>query len=96
MKEIGRLSEEELMSYEANLKYKHDAESVFNSARNASRVEGYTEGYTEGYAEGYTEGLAVGKREGTIAIALKLKKMRLPIADITKVTGLSVEELEKL
>lgn len=33
-----------------------------------------------------------GKREGAIAIALELKKMGLPIADIAKGTGLSLEE----
>lgn len=60
--EIGKLSDEELMSYEASLKYKRDTESVFNSARKSGR------------AEGLAEGLAEGKRKATIAIGLKSLK----------------------
>lgn len=90
--EIGKLSDEELMSYEASLKYKRDTESVFNSARKS----GLAEGLAEGRAEGLAEGLAEGKRKATIAIALKLKKMGHPIADIAKSTDLSAEELETL
>ena len=37
-----------------------------------------------------------GNKEEAIAIALEFKKMGLPIADIAKGTGLTVEEIEKL
>lgn len=46
--------------------------------------------------EGIEKGIEKGKREEAIAIALEFKKMGLPIADIAKGTGLSVEEIEKL
>ena len=94
--EIGKLQHEELMSYEASLKHKRDTESVFNSARKSGRAEGLAEGRVKGLAEGRVKALAEGKRKATIAIALKLKKMGHPIADIAKSTGLSAEELEKL
>ncbi|MCY4778804.1 hypothetical protein ORI89_04010 [Sphingobacterium sp. UT-1RO-CII-1] len=46
--------------------------------------------------KGLQKGKADGKREEAIAIALEFKKMGLPIADIAKGTGLSIEEIEKL
>lgn len=46
--------------------------------------------------EGKKEGRIEGKREEAIAIALEFKKMGLPLEDIAKGTGLTVEEIEKL
>lgn len=46
--EIGKLTEEDLMSYEASLKHKRDAESVFNSALKAGRISGHAQGVIEG------------------------------------------------
>lgn len=46
--------------------------------------------------KGIRKGKIEGKREEAIAIALEFKKMGLPIIDIAKGTGLSVEEIEKL
>ncbi|CDS96919.1 hypothetical protein BN1088_1432355 [Sphingobacterium sp. PM2-P1-29] len=37
-----------------------------------------------------------GEHEKAIAIALEFKKMGLPVEDIVKGTGLSIEEIEKL
>ncbi len=66
--EIGKLTEEDLMSYEASLKHKRDAESVFNSAINTGREEGRKVGLEEGLklglAEGKAKGLAEGKAKG--------------------------------
>ncbi|MCY4778898.1 hypothetical protein ORI89_04500 [Sphingobacterium sp. UT-1RO-CII-1] len=53
-------------------------------------------GLQKGLQTGLEKGKADGKREEAIAIALEFKKMGLPIADIAKGTGLSVEEIEKL
>jgi predicted transposase/invertase (TIGR01784 family) len=46
--------------------------------------------------KGIQFGIEKGKREESIVIALEFKKMGLPIADIAKGTGLTIEELEKL
>ncbi|MNK39573.1 hypothetical protein D3C87_581870 [compost metagenome] len=81
--EIGKLTEEELMSYEASLKHKRDAESVFNSAKKS------------GEALGLAKGLAEGERKKALETAKAFKEIGLPIADIAKGTGLSVEEIEK-
>ncbi|MDR2271204.1 MAG: hypothetical protein LBF27_09900, partial [Sphingobacterium sp.] len=102
--EIGKLTEEELMSYEASLKHKRDAESVFNSAKKSGEALGHAKGLAEGLAEGKAKGLAEGKAKGlaegerkkALETAKAFKEMGLPIADIARGTGLSVEEVEKL
>ena len=94
--EIGKLTEEELMSYEASLKHKRDAESVFNSAKKSGEALGHAKGLAEGLAEGKAKGLAEGERKKALETAKAFKEMGLPIADIAKGTGLSVEEVEKL
>ncbi|MCW8310851.1 hypothetical protein K7A41_06420 [Sphingobacterium sp. InxBP1] len=53
-------------------------------------------GLKTGIEKGIVKGIEKGKREEAIAIALEFKKMGLPIADIAKGTGLSVDEIEKL
>ncbi len=98
--EIGKLTAEELMSYEASLKHKRDTESVLNSARKSAETVGHAKGLAKGLAEGKAEGLAKGKAEGerkkALEVALEFKKMGLPVADIAKGTGLCVEEIERL
>lgn len=50
----------------------------------------------EGIKTGIKTGIEKGEREKAIAIALEFKKMGLPLADIAKGTGLTIEEIEKL
>lgn len=57
---------------------------------------GLEKGLKQGIEKGIEKGIEQGKREEAIAIALEFKKMGLPVADIAKGTGLSVEEIEKL
>jgi len=58
--------------------------------------EGLQEGEKKGLKLGKIEGKAEGEREKAIAIAREFKKMGLSLADISKGTGLSIEEVEKL
>ena len=106
--QVGKLTEEDLMSYEASLKHKRDTQSVLNTARKAGiaqglavgraegKAKGLAEGLAEGLAKGLAKGVAKGEREKAITIALEFKKMGLSVADIAKGTGLSIEEIEKL
>lgn len=50
----------------------------------------------KGLKTGIEKGKMEAKREQAIAIAIEFKKMGLPTADITKGTGLSVDQIEKL
>ena len=56
----------------------------------------HKKGHAEGRAEGLVEGRAEGLAEGRADVAKKLKVMGLPIGDIIKATGLSLEEIELL
>lgn len=80
------------MSYEASLKHKRDAESVYNSALKAGRISGHAQGVIEGKIEGKIE----GERKKAIETAINLKKMDISIEKISKATGLSIEEVEQL
>ena len=52
--------------------------------------------YESTYVAGHVEGKAEGKAEGKIETAILCKKKGMPIEDIAEITGLSIEEIEKL
>jgi predicted transposase/invertase (TIGR01784 family) len=66
--------------YDSSMKYKWDNQNVLNYAREEGKLEGKLE----------------GKFEEAREIARTFKKMGLPLKDIAKGTGLSIEEIEKL
>lgn len=90
--EIGKLTEEDRMSYESSLKHKRDAESVFNSALRS----GEALGHAKGLAKGLAEGLAEGEHRQAIESARKMLSKGYSKEDISDVTGLSMGEIEKL
>ncbi len=53
-------------------------------------------GKKEGKKEGKIEGIKEGRTEEKRAIALELIKIGIAVTDISKATGLSIEEIEKL
>jgi predicted transposase/invertase (TIGR01784 family) len=65
-------------------------------ASEKAREEGRTEGHAEGREEGHAEGREEGHAEGRTEVARNLKKMNTPVDVITKATGLSANEIEKL
>lgn len=58
--------------------------------------DGKAEGIAEGKAEGIAEGKAEGSYERNIEIARQMKREGLGIDLVQRVTGLSVEEIERL
>lgn len=76
--------------------------------RMEGRIEGRIEGLMEGRQEGLAEGLEIGKQEGLVegiekgkqeAImenARSMKSLNIPSETISQVTGLSVEDIDKL
>lgn len=58
--------------------------------------EGIKEGIEKGIEEGIKNGEASGKKKSQIEIAKKLLKLNMPIEQISKITELSIEEIEKL
>lgn len=90
--EIGKLTEEDRMSYESSLKHKRDAESVFNSALRSGEALGHAKGLAKGLAKGFAE----GEHKQAIESARKMLSKGFSKEDISDVTGLPMEEIEKL
>ena len=90
--EIARFSQNELFDYEESLKVYRDLFNVVDSAERKGIQKGIQKGYTKGKAEGLQEGLLKGKLE----TAVQMKKEGLDPSLISKITGLSIDEINKL
>ncbi len=73
-----------------------DNEFIENSLRAQFRKEGLEEGRVEGLKLGKEEGKEEGRAEGIKETAKKLKENGVSIDIISKSTGLTIEEIEKL
>ncbi|MCQ2194071.1 MAG: hypothetical protein MJZ28_03885 [Paludibacteraceae bacterium] len=86
--------------YDSALRRSRDYYATIESAkvegRDEGRVEGRAEGRIEGRAEGRVEGRAEGRVETNVANAREMKKLGVDYLIISKVTGLSNDEIEKL
>ena len=82
--EIARLDPTEMKAYDESLKVLWDNYSIIETAKEEGREEGRLEGREE------------GREESRVEIAREMKKEGLPVAQIARFTGLSVEAVEKL
>ena len=90
--EIARFSPEEREAYEDSLKYYRDLKNVVDTARDEGKEEGRVEGRVEGKVEGKEE----GREERNMEIAKTMKAEGFSSEQISRLTGLSMEEIEKL
>ncbi|SJN45629.1 hypothetical protein FM120_16800 [Sphingobacterium faecium PCAi_F2.5] len=82
--------------YDISLKRKWDAEAVRMYQEGLeNQLEGL-ENQLQEAKKAVVIAKAEGERKKAIETALEFKKMGLPIADIAKGTGLSIDEIEKL
>lgn len=58
--------------------------------------QGVQQGLQQGLQQGRNEGRTEGRYEGIRVTARNLKNKGMPLAEIAEVTGLSIEEIEKL
>ena len=82
------MTPEERIDYERHL----DNVRIQNDVISTAKIEGLE----EGRAEGRVEGEAIGANKKNIENARKMKSKGYPIEDIAEITGLSIEEIEKL
>ena len=85
---VANLTQEEMRAYEESQKVYWDNYSVMESAKKMARKEGLAEGLAEGRQE--------GAEETAHKIAREMRKDGHPVSVITKYTGLSEQEIEKL
>ncbi|WP_239060713.1 Rpn family recombination-promoting nuclease/putative transposase, partial [Bacteroides sp. 519] len=102
--EIARFNRKELVEYEDSLKNYRDWYSVMETSEKKGLAKGLEKGREEGLAEGLEKGLAEGREkgreegreEGILEVARKMKSNSIPLHTIQELTGLSLEEIEKL
>lgn len=94
--ELAKFDPKDRYAYEESLKNYRDWYSVMKTAEMKGHAAGHAAGLEEGRAEGRVEGRAEGAHEAKLSAAAKLKNMGLPISDIVKATGLTVDEITQL
>lgn len=67
-----------------------------NTAKVEGREEGYEEGKEEGLKDGREEGKREGEKEAKKTIAKNMLKLKIDIETISKATGLTKEEIQKI
>jgi predicted transposase/invertase (TIGR01784 family) len=77
-----------MQSCENSLKYYRDLKNSIDTA--------FDEGKLEGHLEGKIEGEQIGIKKGKIETARAMKAKGIEIFVIAEVTGLAVEEIERL
>ena len=55
---------------------------------------GYKEGVSDGISQGISQGIAQGEHQAKIETAKNLLVMKLSVENISKATGLSIEEIK--
>ena len=89
---LDRLNKTELEAY-----YRHlDNVVILRDNIYTEREEGREEGRLEGREEGRLEGLEEGRAEERIKMAEQALKMGMSVEDVSRLTGLSIEEVDKL
>ena len=69
-----------------------DKRKIQNSLLSEAKEEGISQGYTSGM----NDGISKGKNKKSIEIAKNMLKKNMSIEDISDITGLSIEEINKL
>jgi predicted transposase/invertase (TIGR01784 family) len=86
--EIANFDARQLAEYEESLKVYRDLKGVVDTS--------FEEGLMIGEEKGLEKGREEGKKEEKIEIARMMKKKEYPLKEISALTGLSPEEIEKL
>lgn len=89
-----KISDEEFI--EALFDPEWDRQMLLNSERKEGLEEGLEQGIEQGIEQGLEQGLEQGSLNKSFEIAKSLLSTSMPIEEIAKHTGLSIEEIEKL
>ena len=89
---VANLSEENRIAYDKAV----DRYRVSRIVEEDIRREATEEGLKEGREKGREEGMKKGREEERLSNALKMKAKGLDYETISDITGLSIQEIEKL
>ena len=93
--EISCLTKEERIQYEDGLKNTLDLNNMIRSSRKWGMEEGRVEGEKIGIEKGKAQGEQIGIEKGRAEIARKMKAMGLKVEDISRATGINIEEISR-
>jgi len=106
--EIANYSDTEYAEYEDSLKHYRDLKNTIDTAFDEGKTEGIEQGIERGIKQGLErgieqgiergieQGIERGIEQGKIATAIECKKEGIALDTIANITGLSIEEIEKL
>jgi predicted transposase/invertase (TIGR01784 family) len=89
---IAKLGPDEMLAYEHSLKYYRDLNNVITTAHEEAREKALREGLQKGIEQGIEQ----GRQEGIKEIAKAMVEQNIPIQTISKITGLSIEQIQSL
>lgn len=94
--EESAFTEAQLLGYEKFWDIISVEKTLYNSAERRGMEKGMKKGMEKGMEKGLEKGLEKGHEEEKNQIARKMKSDGLPVDIISKYTGLSVEEIERI
>ena len=94
--EISQLTTEDLRAYELSVNAYRDIKNGIDAAKKEGMEKGIAIGTEKGIAIGTEKGIAIGTKNKAVEIARNMAREGIPSSTISKVTGLSVEEIETL
>ncbi|SEH06200.1 Rpn family recombination-promoting nuclease/putative transposase [Candidatus Venteria ishoeyi] len=93
---VLKMSEQERLAYDRHQTQLHHEASIYQSTYVLGQMEGHEAGFEAGHEKGHEKGHKKGKEEGILLMAKNMKQAGIAIATIMQVTGLSVEQIDKL
>ena len=90
--EIAKFSPTERNDYEESLKNFRDMYSVISTAEK----KGHDRGLAEGMEKGLAEGMEKGASQKALEIAAMMKVAGMPLTEISRFTGVKLQELSKI
>ncbi len=98
--EISQLTTEDLRAYELSVNAYRDIKNGIDAAKKEGMEKGIEKGIAigteKGIAIGTEKGIAIGTKNKAVEIARNMAREGIPCSTISKVTGLTVEEIETL
>lgn len=94
--EISQLTTEDLRAYELSVNAYRDIKNGIDAAKKEGMEKGIAIGTEKGIAIGTEKGIAIGTKNKAVEIARNMAREGIPSSIISKVTGLSVEEIDAL
>ena len=90
--DIASMTKEEREKYDESIRIFRDNKAIARGQHECGFAEGVKKGYDKGKSEGKEEGKIAGKRDD----AINMKKLGISNEIISKVTGLSLDEIEQI